>query len=52
MLETFIKQLLTLADINKDVPEFVKIHDFGESLKVNEEVKDLPRYVENIFFLS
>ena len=41
-METFVKQIETWTEINEDVPEFVKYHDFIESLKVNKDVKDLP----------
>ena len=44
-METFVKQLQTWTDINEDVPEFVKYHDFIESLKTNKDIKGLPRYV-------
>ena len=44
-LETFTKQLQTWTEINDEVPEFVKFHDFVESLKMNKDVKDLPWYV-------
>ena len=45
LMETFTKQLRTWTEINDDVPEFVKFHNFIESLKNNNEVKGLPRYV-------
>ena len=51
-VENLYKQLETWWEINEDVPEFVKFHDFVESLKVNKEVKDLPCYVGEHFFLS
>ena len=44
-LETFMKQLQTWTEINQEIPEFMKFHDFMESLKVNKDIKDLPRYV-------
>ena len=44
-LETYIKQLQTWTEINEDIPEFVKFQDLAESLKNNEEVKVLPRYI-------
>ena len=44
-LETFKKQLQTWTEINEEIPEFMKYHDFMESLKVNKDIKDLPRYV-------
>ena len=44
-LETFAKQLQTWKEINEEIPEFMKYHDLVESLKSNEDIKDLPRYV-------
>ena len=41
-LETYIKQLKTWAEINEDVPEYVKYQDFIESLNTNKDVNDLP----------
>ena len=44
-LETFNKQLETWSEINEEIPEFMKFHDFIESMKMNKDIKDLPRYV-------
>ena len=44
-LETYIKQMETWSEINEDVPEFVKYHDFVENLKSNKDVKGLSRFV-------
>ena len=44
-LETFKKQLEMWSKINDEIPEFMKFHDLMESLKVNKDIKDLPRYV-------
>ena len=41
-LETFAKQLQTLTEINKEIPEFMKYHDLMESLKSNKDIRDLP----------
>ena len=41
-METYAKQLETWSEIDKDVPEFMKFHDFLESLKTNKEIKGLP----------
>ena len=37
-LETFIKQLETWSEVNDEVPEFMKYHDFVESLKQNKDI--------------
>ena len=44
-LETYIKQIETWSEINKDVPENTKYQDHIESLKINKDVKNLPRFV-------
>ena len=44
-LETYIKQLEMWAEINEDIPEYVKYQDFIENLKVNKEIKGLPWYI-------
>ena len=44
-LETFKKQLDIWSEINEEIPEFMKFHDLMESLKMNKDIKDLPRYV-------
>ena len=44
-LETFKKQLEMWSEINEEIPEFMKFHDLMESLKMNKDIKDLPRYV-------
>ena len=44
-LETYIKQLKTWAEINEDVPEYVKYQDFKESLKTNKDITGLPGFV-------
>ena len=44
-LETFSKQLQIWTEINDKVPEFMKYHDFMESLKTNKDIKYLPQYV-------
>ena len=31
--------------MNEEIPEWMKYHDLTESLKVNKDIKDLPRYV-------
>ena len=40
-----MKQLQTWTEINNEIPEFIKYHEFMESLKANKDIKDLPRYV-------
>ena len=35
----------TWSEINKDVPPIVKYQDIIESLKVNKQIKNLPRFV-------
>ena len=48
-METYTKQLETWSEINDEAPEFMKYHDFMESLKQNKDIKDLTRYmVEHI----
>ena len=44
-LETYIKQLATWQDINKDVPEYVKYHNLIEELKRNKDIKGLLQYI-------
>ena len=44
-LETYIKQVETWNDINKDVPPNTKYQDFMEGLKTNKEIKGLPKFV-------
>ena len=44
-LETYVKQIETWSEINKDVPENMKYQDLIKSLKTNKEVKGLPRFV-------
>ena len=41
-----MKQLQTWTKINDKVPEFIKYHNFMESLKANKDIRDLPCYVE------
>ena len=43
--EIFKKQLMTWTEINNEVPEFMKFHDVIEGLKLNKDIKGLPRYV-------
>ena len=43
--ETYIKQLQTWTEINKDISEFIKFQDLVENLKSNKEIKRLPQYV-------
>ena len=45
-LETYIKQMETWSEINENIPEFVKYHNFVESLKINKKIKGLPLFVE------
>ena len=40
-----MKQLQTWTEINDKIPEFIKLHNFMESLKANKDIKDLPRYI-------
>ena len=40
-LETYAKQIATWTDLNEDVPEYVKYHDFIEELKKNKDIKGL-----------
>ena len=42
-LETYTKQIETWMDINDDVPEYVKYHDFMEELKKIKDIKGLQR---------
>ena len=44
-LETYIKQIETWSQINKDVPENTKYQDLAESLKVNKSVKNVSKFV-------
>ena len=44
-LETYIKQLETWAKIHENIPEFVKYHDFIDSLKTNKDIKGQPHFV-------
>ena len=44
-LQIFIKQDETWSDINEDVSEFSKYHNFIESLNTKKDVKGLPRFV-------
>ena len=41
----FVKKLQNLTEINEEIPEVIKYHDLVESLKLNKDIKDLPRYV-------
>ena len=43
-VETCVKQLTTLSEINQDVPENVKYHDLIEELKKNGDIRGLPEY--------
>ena len=43
-LETFAKQLQTWTEINEEILEFINYNDLVESLKLNKDIKDLPRY--------
>ena len=44
-LETYIKQVKTWNDVNKDVLVNTKYQDFVEGLKTNKEKKGLPRFM-------
>ena len=44
-LETYIKQVQSWTDVLEDIPEHVKFADLIESLKTNEEIKGLQKYV-------
>merc|ERR1712030_208507 len=44
-LETYIKQIETWNEVNEDVPTNVKYQDLVENLKINKEIKGLPRFV-------
>ena len=44
-LDTFTKQLTTWTEINNEIPEYVKYHEFLESLKTDKDIKGLPRYI-------
>ena len=44
-LETYIKQIETWNEVNEDVPTNTKYQDFVENLKMNKDVKGLPRFV-------
>ena len=37
-----------LTEINEVIPDFIKYHNFMESLKTNKDIKDLPQYVEQV----
>ena len=39
------EQLETWSEVNDEVPELMKYHDFVGSLKQNKDIKDLPCYV-------
>ena len=43
-VETCVKQLTTLSEINQDVPENVKYHDLIEEFKKNGDMRGLPEY--------
>ena len=42
---TYTKQIETWNGINNDVPTNTKYQDFVDSLKINNEIEDLPWYV-------
>ena len=44
-LETYIKQIETWNEVNEDVPTNTKYQDFIENLKLNKDIKGLPRFV-------
>ena len=44
-LETYIKQIETWNEVNEDVPTNTKYQDFVENLKLNKDIKGLPRFV-------
>ena len=43
-LETYVKQLTTLQQINEDIAEFAKYHELIEDLKKNKEIKGLKKF--------
>ena len=45
ILETFSKQIKTWSDILQEIPEYVKYTDLVESLKMNKDIKGLPKYI-------
>ena len=44
-LETYVKQLTTWQEINEDVPDYAKYHEFIKELKKNNEIKGLQRFI-------
>ena len=44
-LETYAKQIMTMTEMNEDVPESIKFHDLMEELKKNKDIKGLQKYV-------
>ena len=44
-LETYIKLLETWNEINADIPDYFKYHNFVENLNGNKQIKGLPQYV-------
>ena len=44
-LETYVKQLTTWQQINEDIPEFAKYHEFIEEFKKNKEIKGLQKFL-------
>ena len=45
MLETYVKQLEAWNEVNEDVSAHTKFQDFIDNLKLNKEIKGLPRFV-------
>ena len=46
-LETYVKQLATLQELNEDVPDYAKYHELIEELKRNKDIKGLQRFITN-----
>ena len=45
-MQTFVKQIETSSKFNKEVPENTNYQDLIKSLKINKEIKGLPKFVE------
>ena len=41
----FHETITNRTEIKEEIPELMKFHDLMESLKMNKEIKSLPRFV-------
>ena len=44
-LETYVKQLTTLQEIDEDVAEYARYHELIEELKKNKDIKGLQKFL-------